>query len=233
MAVFKKTIIWVASLALGVGPVSLTGLRAVEGVAGVDQGNLLSALNGCFWSYATMVLREAELRSFEAKCLGAGVRPASRPGAPREIGPDAFFLLLKLALGEHEAHFLRHAGYHCGANVSRLFVGAVRHPNEGAERLVSHLSAAFPAMSMIAQATGETRFDFSIQTGPRISQAFHEFAWGFLRGAATVLNEGSMPFISERFETGHKTWVVSLDWTKPALPERGRSTGGKKRPRTR
>jgi hypothetical protein len=180
-----------------------------------------------------MVLPQADLRAFEAECLSAGVRPANRPGASRAIGPDAFFQLLRVALRERDAHFLRHAGYHCGANVSRLFVGAVRHPSEGAERLIAHLSAAFPAMLVVAQARGEAEFGVSIQTGPRISQAFHEFAWGFLRGAAAMLNEGAMPFIAERFEAGHKTWVVSIDWTKPALPQMRRATGGRKKPRTR
>jgi hypothetical protein len=218
---------------LGVGPVSVTGLRAVGGVVGVDQGNLLSALNGCFWSYATMVLREAELRSLEAQCLSAGIRPANRPGASKAIGPDAFFELLQVSLRERDAHFLRHAGYHCGANLSRLFVGAVRHPNEGAERLLSHLGEAFPRMSVTTEARSDTEFRFSLQTGRGISAEFHEFAWGFLRGAATVLNEGAMPFIAERFEGGRKTWQVSVDWEKPALPATSSVTGGRKTPRRR
>ena len=177
-----------------------------------------------------MALRGTGLRELEATCLGAGIRPASRPGALRTIGPDAFVQLLHLSYNQEGDHFLRHAGYHCGTNLAREFVGVVRHPSEGAERLIEVLASAFPKMQVVSQSHAQSNFEFSIQTGPALSPASHQFAWGFLRGAATRLNEGAMPFISERFEPGHKTWVVAVDWTRPALPPEKPAKGGKKTP---
>lgn len=192
--------------------------------------SLLTAINRDFWTYAAMILDESKRRELEEACRRVGVN-VSRVGPQPLVSAVAFVSILRTARAEEGADFVHHAGYFAGGNAARRVEANRPDPNAGAMRLVAEAARACDGMQFDARAQSAARFELSVTSKVVIDRAVIDFAHGFVKGAATRLNEGSRPTLKAAVSEGGKAWAVSVDWAPAEAGGTAPATRAGKRPR--
>ena len=177
----------------------------------LSSQHFVALLHRDLWNYASMLLGEDARRTLEESCRKVGVA-VPHAGPPPPIHADAFCSVLRAAgLQEGEA-FLHHAGYFAGGNAARRVEANLKDPNAGALRLAGEAAAGCPEIKIEAKAQSATRFEVALVARQPLDRAVTSYAHGFVKGAATRLNEGNPPSIREASIDGGKGWNAVVEW---------------------
>lgn len=210
MAVFMTKFIWIA-LTFRVSALGREGGGRLLQLMAHHQ--LIATLHRDLWAYAGMMLSEGARRSLEESCRKLGVT-VSRLGPPAPISAPAFCSVVKAARAQEGEEFLHHAGYFAGSNAARRVEGNLPEPNSGAERLAAEAAAAFTDLTIQARAPSAARFEISINARQPLDRGAVAYVHGFVKGAATRLNEGSPPVLTETHGEGGRMWGITVDWVE-------------------
>lgn len=193
------------------------------------QVGLVASLAGDFWRFARLALDPQVVRAIEDDCLRAGLRVPGRPFPVPAGDAPPFRRVVELAANRAGKSALRRLGFACGGSAARAFEANVLSQNEGARRMVAAFERACGASAWAAKATGSSRLSLSLAFNPPASPAFLAFVGGFVKGAATRLNEGVVPEVGPGAEGPHAL-VATLEWGRRAAP--AALKGGRKTRRT-
>ncbi len=191
---------------------------------------LIAALAGDFWRLARLTLDPAVVVALEEDCLREGLRVPGRPFPLPDGEAPPFRRVLALAERRVGRPALRRLGFACGGSVARAFEANVLSPNEGAIRMLAAFEKACGASGWNAKTEGAGSLSLSLAFDPPSTAAFAAFVAGFVKGAATRLNEGVVPLVRTRAE-GPQAFSATLDWGPPAAPPALK--GGRRTRRTR
>jgi hypothetical protein len=196
----------------------------------LSSQNLIAVLHRDLWTYASLLLAEDARRKLEEACRKVGVA-VPHAGPPPPIHAPAFCSVLRAARVSEGDAFLHHAGYFAGGNAARRVEANLPNPNAGAVRLLNEAAAACPEIGIEGKAASAARFEMAFVARQALDRAVTAYAHGFVKGAATRLNEGSPATIREATSEGGKVWSASIDWGSAGGGARGAPTRAGRRAR--
>ncbi len=167
-----------------------------------------------------MLLADDARRKLEDSCRKVGVA-VPHAGPPPPIHADAFCSVLRVTRIQEGEAFLHHAGYFAGGNAARRVEANLPNPNAGAVRLASEARAGCPEIQIEAKAPSATRFEVTFVGRQPLDRAVTSYAHGFVKGAATRLNEGNPPTVREASLEGGRGWNAVVEWAAAGPSAKG------------